>query len=103
MANNKENLFVYGTLRDREIQKSVFGRIAVLKPTVLEGYSKSEIVVDGMTYPALIPDKNNFVEGFVMSVTPKELELIDEYETNAYRRVMVFLRSKQKAWVYIKA
>jgi len=97
-----EKLFVYGTLKNPEIQKYVFGRIADMKPANLEGYKKSIIKISRNSYPIIIPYKKSSVKGFVISVSKKEIKLIDTYETNAYRRKKVMLKDGILAWVYMK-
>lgn len=98
----KELLFVYGTLKDSEVQKEVIGRTVKAIPDILEGYKKSKVKINGNTYPILVPDSNNSIEGLVISLAPKELKLIDEYETKAYKRKKVILKSGKRAWVYQK-
>jgi len=95
-------LFIYGTLRDPKIQKIVFGRITKGQRDSLEGYRESEIEIQGEVYPALIPSNGDFVGGLVIEITPTELVKIDEYETAAYIRTQVNLKSGRKAWVYKK-
>jgi len=94
-------LFVYGTLKKPEVQKSVFGRIAKTSADILLGYTKSKIKID-KTYPIILPKKGSYIKGMVFLVSSKELKLIDEYETNSYRRQKVFLKSGESAWVYTK-
>jgi gamma-glutamylcyclotransferase (GGCT)/AIG2-like uncharacterized protein YtfP len=98
----KELLFVYGTLKKPDVQKEVFGRVAPGTPDILEGYKKSRIKINNKIYPVVIQSSNSFVKGLVISVTPAELKLIDEYETDAYKRKKVFLKSGKVAWVYQK-
>jgi len=98
----KQQLFTYGTLRDEKIQKEIIGRVIAGTPDVLEGYAKSQIEVKGGTYPIIIPDVNSSIAGHILLVTPEELERIDEYETDAYKREKVTLKSGETAWVYKK-
>lgn len=102
MENKEENLFVYGTLTDPTVQKKVFGRIIDGVADALIGYLKSTAVINRKEYPAIIPDDRNFVEGLVIAVTPEELKLIDEYETLAYKRAQIQLKSGTIAWAYVK-
>ncbi len=102
MGDNKENLFVYGTLKDLKVQKSVFGRTTKGIPDILERYRKSEIEICKKKYPAIVFDRDNFVEGLVISITLIELKSIDKYETDAYKRLKVILKSGKSAWVYVK-
>ncbi|MDP3916693.1 MAG: gamma-glutamylcyclotransferase family protein [Nanoarchaeota archaeon] len=96
-----KKLFVYGTLKNPEIQKSIFGRIAQSSPDVLQGYTRSKIRIDKI-YPIIIKKRGKFVRGLVISVNPKELKLIDKYETNSYKRQKVALKSGTNAQVYTR-
>ena len=98
-----ENLFVYGTLRETSVQKEVIGRFVIGLKDRLEGYKESEIEIKGEKYPVLIPDKTNSIEGLILSVSSGELEKIDEYETDVYKRIRVALESGRRAWVYVKS
>lgn len=40
------------------------------------------------------------MESFVITVTGEELERIDAYETEPYKRSEVVLESGKRAWVY---
>lgn len=97
-----EKLFVYGTLKDPEVQKRVFGRTTEGIPDALEGYEKSQLVIEGETFPALVPKEGSIVDGLVLEVNPDELAKIDEYETAAYVREKVNLKSGAETWVYLK-
>lgn len=97
-----ERLFTYGTLQYPEIQQAVLGRMVQGKPDVLVGYRKTQINLGGNHYPIIVEDVNSLVEGQLIEVTPRELTLIDRYETDAYHRISVKLRSGLQAWVYLK-
>ncbi len=96
-------LFVYGTLKDPKNQMKVIGRKVPGTHAILRGY----MVIDSNTfhgkYPVVIEDSESYVTGLVIEVTPEELDLIDTYETDAYRREKLPLQSGQNAWVYLKA
>ncbi|MEK7510013.1 MAG: gamma-glutamylcyclotransferase family protein [Patescibacteria group bacterium] len=98
----QEYLFVYGTLRDAEVQKRVVGRLMPGEPDTLEGYGKSIITLGKRTYPIISPQDGSVIEGEVLTLTLEELEKTDEYETSAYTRQKVTLQSGKTAWVYIK-
>lgn len=100
--NDKEFLFAYGTLKDPDVQKRVIGRIVDGVPDTLSGYRKSEVAVDGQTYPVIVPDQNASVDGVVLVLTSQELEKMDVYETKAYGRVKVHTQKGTSAWVYVK-
>lgn len=98
----KELLFVYGTLKNPAIQKAVFGRTDKGDSDLLEGYKKSGFKVGSLTFPVIVTDPSSFVFGMVISVTTEELALIDRYETDAYKRIKVILKSGKSAWVYVE-
>lgn len=98
----KELLFVYGTLKDPGAQKKVIGRVVEVFPDILEGYKKSQVKIHGKNYPIAIPNSTSSIKGLVLSVTPDELKIIDEYETDAYQRRKVILKRGKSAWVYQK-
>ena len=102
MENKKEKLFVYGTLIHPEIQQKIIGRVVKTEPGVLGDYKKSTIKINDNIYPIIVPDENSVVGGLVLAVSSSELRNIDEYETNAYRRTKVILKSGKEAWVYCK-
>jgi gamma-glutamylcyclotransferase (GGCT)/AIG2-like uncharacterized protein YtfP len=96
-------LFVYGTLRDKEVLKRVAGReIVPLTREFLTGYKLSSIELGEISYPILIEDKNSNerIEGDILEVTSEELRLIDEYEGPEYRRIKVVLEKGAFVWVY---
>ncbi len=97
-----ENLFVYGTLKKSDVQKTVISRAIKGTPDILEGYKKSKIKINDNTYPIIEPNPEYHVKGLVISVTQKELKLIDKYETKAYKRRKVILKSDTSAWAYQK-
>ncbi len=95
-----EYLFVYGTLQDPTVQQRVIGRLVNGKPDALEGFFKSRMAMSDGIFPLVIPRQNSTVEGIVLEVTPEELQRMDIYETSAYRRIWVTLRSGLESWVY---
>lgn len=95
-----EQLFVYGTLQDPVVQQRVIGREIEGKPDVLDDYFKSEIVMSDGTFPIIVPEVGKSVAGKVLDVTQEEIDRMDIYETSAYRRIRVTLRSGQETWVY---
>lgn len=96
-------LFIYGTLGLPEVQKKVIGREAPAQPEILRNFGKSKIRINGATYPIAVYQPGEQLEGACIEVTERELKLVDEYETVAYKRVEVELLSGVKAWVYTRA
>lgn len=95
-----EALFVYGTLMDPQIQRKVIGRTVPSRPDRLDGYKKETIQLGGGLFPIVRPAPDSSVEGLLLIVTPAELERIDHYESDAYRRQKIRLAGGQLAWVY---
>jgi gamma-glutamylcyclotransferase (GGCT)/AIG2-like uncharacterized protein YtfP len=107
-----ENLFTYGTLQSEEVQLETFGRRLEGHADALPGYTLKTIVIEDQDFVAksgteihrnlqFTGDPSDFVEGTVYSVTLQELEQADSYEPDGYKRVLVQLRSRAKAWVYL--
>lgn len=109
-----ELLFSYGTLQQRDVQRSTFGRELDGRPDAIVGYRLSHVTINDAhviaasgsdTHPILIPTDRPgaAVEGTVFTVSADELAAADEYEVDDYRRVNVPLRSGAHAWVYVYA
>lgn len=97
-----EFLFVYGTLQNTDIQQKIIGKILKGESDVLENHTVLKIRINGEIYPVLTKAKNKSVSGLVLDILPTDFPLIDEYETDAYKRVKVRLKSGKAAWVYKK-
>ena len=98
-----QRLFVYGTLREKSTQRSIIGRITECKDDVLLNYRKSRMKVEGKFYPVALPSKGDSINGLVISLSADDIRKIDRYETSAYKRVRVKLKSGNTAFVYIKS
>lgn len=98
-----QNLFSYGTLKDKETQKSVLGRTLKGKSDLLLGYRISDKKVNGK-YPLIEPSpiRTDKVRGKLFQVSNFELYELDSYETYAYKRIEVELDSGTKAWAYVE-
>lgn len=97
-----ESLFIYGTLRDIDVQQRVIGRRLTSCKDCLRGYRRSTLTIEGTAYPCAVPDPKERIEGKVIEITPEELASIDAYETPAYERIRVELESTAQAWVYVQ-
>ncbi|MEV0829563.1 gamma-glutamylcyclotransferase family protein [Nonomuraea rubra] len=104
-------VFSYGTLRQRDVQLSVFGREISGTPDRLPGYRLAMleitdphvIAISGATHHPILSatgDPGDLVEGTALRLTPAELAAADAYEVGDYRRALVPLASGLKAWVY---
>lgn len=107
-------LFSYGTLRQPEVQRTVFGRALHSEPDALRGYGLTMLAI---TDPAVIAasgsashpiirhtgDPADELPGAALAVTAAELAAADSYEVSDYRRVEVILKSGREAFVYVAA
>jgi gamma-glutamylcyclotransferase (GGCT)/AIG2-like uncharacterized protein YtfP len=109
-----ELLFSYGTLRQREVQLTTFGRELRGRPDAIVGFELDHVTITDPhviatsgsdRHPILRPSDrpDAQVEGTVFSITEVELAAADEYEVDDYRRVLAPLRSGGRAWVYVFA
>ena len=106
-----ENLFSYGTLRDEDVQRAVFGRTLNSTQDALAGYRLATIrigdwvaekISGGHLQQTLVPGDAEPVTGAVLHMTEEELRLADSYEPKEYTRVRVRLCSGTEAWVYLR-
>ena len=96
------NLFVYGTLATGETLKNILDRDVPGMPATLDGYDGSKtITTENESYPAAEKNTECSIQGLLVEVTPEELEKLDVYETDAYRRKEVGLTNGVKAWIYL--
>lgn len=107
-------LFSYGTLQDRNVQISSFGRELAGRPDSFPCYAQTLLAIgdpkvveiSGKTHhPVVRPSANpaDEVAGTVFEITQQELLAADKYEVSDYKRVLVTLKSGIDAWVYIAA
>jgi len=99
-----EKLFVYGTLQQPGVQKRVIKRVAKSTPDTLLRFRKSTVKIDGETYQIIEedPDSDEKIDGLVLDIEKEDFKKIDEYETCAFRRERVTLKSGLTAWAYQK-
>jgi gamma-glutamylcyclotransferase (GGCT)/AIG2-like uncharacterized protein YtfP len=108
-------LFSYGTLQEREVQLSTFGRQLEGERDQLPGFEPSRVKIEdphvvaalGRTHHANVTfsgRNDSRVSGTVFEVTDAELAAADAFERPfAYVRVAVMLASGKRAWVYVDA
>jgi hypothetical protein len=107
-----ELLFPYGTLRQRDVQLSTFGREIDGAPDAIVGFELDYVTITDPhviatsgsdRHPILRPSDRGdaAVEGTVFTVSEADLAAADAYEVDDYRRVSVPLRSGSHAWVYV--
>jgi gamma-glutamylcyclotransferase (GGCT)/AIG2-like uncharacterized protein YtfP len=98
-----EKLFIYGTLRNKDIRQKITGRdILSAGQAKLEGYLLSKILIGETEYPIICnsPNANEWVEGEIIEVSKPELLLLDGYEGEEYRRIKVKLQNGMSVWAY---
>lgn len=109
-----ERLFSYGTLQQRSVQLANFGRELDGAADALPGYVVGQIEITDERVlresgKALHPilrftgRASDRVDGTVFELTPQELLQADDYEVEAYQRVMATLSSGIECWIYAAA
>ncbi len=95
------NLFGYGTLMLRSVQKRLFRKTLKQSPDVLPDYKTEKIRVDGKSYLAAVFSAGDEIHGSVLVVNEAILAKTDRYEGGYYIRMTVRLKSGRTAWTYI--
>jgi gamma-glutamylcyclotransferase (GGCT)/AIG2-like uncharacterized protein YtfP len=103
-----EQIFSYGTLQSKEIQMQVFNKLLTGKPDQLTGYKLKDLQIEeefGIEdYFVAAPSENpsDAVDGIVYSISTSDLAKADQFESNAYKRVEITLKSGTVAWIYVE-
>jgi gamma-glutamylcyclotransferase (GGCT)/AIG2-like uncharacterized protein YtfP len=103
-----ENLFAYGTLKDKRIQETVFGTIIPGTPDQLIGFITTEINIEEefgvIPYLIIVETKNpeDIISGIRYQLTEFQLQQADSYEGIHYKRIQVNLKSGEVAWAYLR-
>ena len=81
-------LFVYGTLRDNELRAAVLARPSAGLAAAAPGFAA--VHYPGRRYPALVRRPGAVAAGLILTdLTAFELDLLDAYEGDEYRRAIV--------------
>lgn len=107
-------LFSYGTLQQDNVQLATFGRLLTGQADVLIGYRLGEIEIldadvvatSGKTHHPMLIQTNHpcdKVAGVIFELSDEELFLADDYEVDAYVRVLASFESGETAWIYANA
>jgi hypothetical protein len=107
-------LFSYGTLRQLDVQRSLFGRALEGHSDVLRGYTVSPLRITDAdviaksgtadhTVVHATGDPTDCVSGIVYHITQAELAAADAYEVADCKRIAVRLGSGLDAFVYVDA
>ena len=94
-------LFSYGTLQDKAVQLSNFGRELAGNADRMLGYGQSWVEISDPQVLATSGNPEDSVSGMVFQITAEELAAADAYEVSDYKRVSVRLASGLDAWVYV--
>ena len=106
-------IFSYGTLQQREVQLSTFGRLLQGRKDELVGFEASLVQIEDSELAKTIGrthhDNVTFngrndsrVSGTVFEISDAELADADRYEERAvYKRIRTTLASGTEAWVYV--
>ena len=103
-----EQLFSYGTLQSKEIQMQVFNKLLTGTPDQLLGYKLKDLKIEeefGIEdYFVAIPSENlsDSIDGIVYDISELDLAKADQFESNAYQRTKITLKSGTIAWIYIE-
>ena len=108
-------IFSYGTLQQREVQLSTFGRLLQGRKDELVGFEASLVQIEDSELAKTIGrthhDNVTFngrndsrVSDTVFEISDAELADADRYEERAvYKRIRTTLASGTEAWVYVDA
>ena len=100
------DLFIYGTLRDRDICEKVLGRHvdnADLSPAIVHNYAAFKVAK--VSYPCLLPHQGGRAEGFYFeNLTDADLAKLDLFEGVNYTRtpLRIMVDGKQVISAYYK-
>lgn len=104
-----EQIFSYGTLQSKEIQMQVFNKLLTGTPDQLQGYKIKDLQIEeefGIEdYFVATPSENpsDKVNGIVFTISDQDLAKADQFESNAYKRIQITLKSGTTAWIYIES
>ena len=96
-----ELVFVFETLMNRKMRMMLLQRDVQFEVDALEGFR--EISVDtllGQDYHTLVSDEGSVTKGQVLHLTPKEMDVLDDWE-DQYKRVQVSTVGGKRVWVYL--
>ena len=93
-----------------KVLECLLKRVPVRKRGVLRGYRRCS--VNGMTYPGIVRDESDVVNGVViLGLTPQDVDILDDFEGEEYDKVKgvsVLVENEEEpvkadAYVYCKA
>lgn len=95
-------LFAYGTLQLPSVQQELLGRsFTSLGITTIENFVVvNDYFVEDGYYPRLVPMTNGIVYGNIYSMSDEDIDVLNEYETDAYELKQVQTSSGVFVYVY---
>ncbi|GEE03161.1 hypothetical protein nbrc107696_36070 [Gordonia spumicola] len=106
-------LFSYGTLRQPDVQATLFGGPVPTDDDSLVGFRLDWVrIADPAVIAASGSDRHpilrrgepsDVIAGSRLSLTDDQLAAADDYEVDDYRRVEAALASGRRAWVYVSS
>ena len=98
------SIFCYGTLELEGVVKRLISRLPYGEPARLDNYVRW--CIRDTDFPAIVPRKKADVNGTLYrNLSPKEVQIFDEYEGQLYKRVQVWVETEkgktEHAWVYV--
>ena len=81
-------LFVYGTLKKRQLADKVLKRNLKESPYTLDGYKKVHVPGKAEDEFTIIDDPLEYVNGDLIEVNQDEMSLCDEWEDEYYRAIV---------------
>ena len=97
-------IFCYGTLQEPSVQVSLIGRAVEGQIDSIENFIVVRDYVDpddDIAYPRIVPYENGCVYGRVLSFSPEEVVVLDEYETEMYNREYITTKGGEVVQVYM--
>ena len=92
-VDNKDVLFIYGTLLDEDVRDAVLGHAMPqqnITPAIAPDYAI--YTVAGASYPCLLPAAGEQAEGAAVSgLTEEDFHRLDQFEGENYKRVPVMV------------
>ncbi len=97
-------LFAYGTLRDAEYQRELFGRTFPTASAVVRGF---RVTVGGGGYLAAVPQPDGVVRGSIVELDAAAYAIADAWEDLAvYQRIDVVATTDagadRRAFIYVR-
>ena len=113
LSGEAHRLFSYGTLRQPDVQTTLFGGPVPTADDALPGWRLDWVTITDPVvlaasgsdrHPILRPGSaDDTVSGSCLIVDDEQLARADDYEVDDYVRISVTLASGRSAWVYVAA